>query len=1059
MGWINMEVRHESTIRAKDVLLEDVDENILVKGSLSKKVIHVSIKLDSVKMSRLNVNQQWFIKFEFGDKIYTAQTRTTGKKETEPKFDLSWKFETDIMIEDLQDTFLKINLMPISNKNNSTEPLSTIMIDFFTLAFGPVWHVLKFKSNRGRSTIGILQYNIIFEQISDCTVSLTNLNIKVDNIENMKIQTNFRWVTPIHKIESTWEEERPSAKFNTSLENMSLSSLQIRIWRDNKDLKPIQLLKTIITKNLEAVVKGSNASFAVDDKDKEDSEPSEFQDSEEEESKEHLNSHNTQPNNGKTQEDSKVEESEPSSPTSADDHPEDNYVLIGEWYISFIRLVEEQIIMFDTTTNDANKSLKSFKKMSTKDLNDPEIVRKMITHPEKSVEDYKIWNWGSQVGTISAVVKFEDMPFLRQKQVGVLTEEGIKFSSIVDPQYNKAGLPKTMIQVFEDFKIVRKRDTKRNGQKDVKLGDANKKLISIANLLKESIKTSTYIYEYDSKAAKIKGQEILIDLGTHCISFVDTSHFDIKAHYYEILIGLFRRGELDLTQIGFTDIQNEKDKQSKQELKKKETGTKYQEFIYKSLQYWIDKLSRKAEDFYKRDFICLGIAICYFRVPEFRNAFISAISKRDICEITEWSDGYWNINEQPFMPDEESDDLTIDHFFNWKKYFYDEIKELPQYQDNLRILASLMGMKRWEERIEKRGVAFFLIVSKWAEYVSATIVKNQFLWKNIPGYATILRVTLHEMKTRMISEYPESLIEATCKLLANEKIISVFMDILFMKTNIHSSVDVKKTLDIVDSWFQVLGSDGKKFPANFDFNFFFKAIDLLMDYDHSISTPKVIWLIYRIFHIVPLEEQLILSEKLFKHRFMDLFLSWSWNIRTVYYKLLLYQLRTMYGSYSVGGQGHFPFGDPKSKNLNAPSANKKRRVVRGSFVNNDHSITRNFQESIDKQDLIVVNKITSLIYDVERKVEKIVDSVEPDILLEDFKIDKTEEEKNSGDYDASMLEYNGENGRNKPRASNIPIPTKNKPYLAEAVKDYKKELEEYLKWIEQGKSLLVKYFL
>ena len=137
-------------------------------------------------------------------------------------------------------------------------------------------------------------------------------------------------MTPIHKIESTWEEERPSAKFNTSLENMSLSSLQIRIWRDNKDLKPIQLLKTIITKNLEAVVKGSNASFAVDDKDKEDSEPSEFQDSEEEESKEHLNSHNTQPNNGKTQEDSKVEESEPSSPTSADDHPEDNYVLIGE---------------------------------------------------------------------------------------------------------------------------------------------------------------------------------------------------------------------------------------------------------------------------------------------------------------------------------------------------------------------------------------------------------------------------------------------------------------------------------------------------------------------------------------------------------------------------------------------------------------------------------------------------------------------------------------------------------------------------------------------------------
>lgn len=83
---------------------------------------------------------------------------------------------------------------------------------------------------------------------------------------------------------------------------------------------------------------------------------------------------------------------------------------------------------------------------------------------------------------------------------------------------------------------------------------------------------------------------------------------------------------------------------------------------------------------------------------------------------------------------------------------------------------------------------------------------------------------------------------------------------------------------------------GNKFPSNFDFNFFFNGIDILIDYEHSVSTPKTLWLIYKTFHIFPLQEQLVIAEKLLKTKAGILFYTWSWNTRFVFNKIFFYQL-------------------------------------------------------------------------------------------------------------------------------------------------------------------------
>lgn len=94
------------------------------------------------------------------------------------------------------------------------------------------------------------------------------------------------------------------------------------------------------------------------------------------------------------------------------------------------------------------------------------------------------------------------------------------------------------------------------------------------------------------------------------------------------------------------------------------------------------------------------------------------------------------------------------------------------------------------------------------------------------------------MKQKAVVDYPDALVEATCSLLGNEHIMYVFLDIIFKKTNVFVCQDVSRTMDIVDKWFNIIDNDGKKFPSNFDFNFFFKGIEMLLDYEHAITTPK-----------------------------------------------------------------------------------------------------------------------------------------------------------------------------------------------------------------------------
>ncbi|MBK8156981.1 MAG: DUF1765 domain-containing protein [Streptococcus sp.] len=81
----------------------------------------------------------------------------------------------------------------------------------------------------------------------------------------------------------------------------------------------------------------------------------------------------------------------------------------------------------------------------------------------------------------------------------------------------------------------------------------------------------------------------------------------------------------------------------------------------------------------------------------------------------------------------------------------------------------------------------------------------------------------------------------------------MFLTLIFKKTNVHERLTVVMTCDTVAAWFEKIG-DAKTFPSNFNFAFFLKGIEIMIDLDHAVVSSKCIWLLYKIFHILPVDE-------------------------------------------------------------------------------------------------------------------------------------------------------------------------------------------------------------
>ena len=222
MGWAGSTALYTTEIKANNVLHAEFQDSLLEKN---KDIITFHIKISDVQIRQLKTTELWFLNFTFGKDLNSAQTNSI--KSDNPKFEIDWEFELRMTLEELRTNCLKITLMQAKSELSHI-PLSCIEVDFFTLAFGPSHHAIKLKINGGRQSIGLLQYNIRFDEICQTQVLVQRLKVMIDSIEDKAVWMNFRWITPDSKVKST-KSHLKIGKYNNSENKTAIDVSFIRV--------------------------------------------------------------------------------------------------------------------------------------------------------------------------------------------------------------------------------------------------------------------------------------------------------------------------------------------------------------------------------------------------------------------------------------------------------------------------------------------------------------------------------------------------------------------------------------------------------------------------------------------------------------------------------------------------------------------------------------------------------------------------------------------------------------------------------------------------------------
>lgn len=128
-------------------------------------------------------------------------------------------------------------------------------------------------------------------------------------------------------------------------------------------------------------------------------------------------------------------------------------------------------------------------------------------------------------------------------------------------------------------------------------------------------------------------------------------------------------------------------------------------------------------------------------------------------------------------------------------------------------------------------------------------------------------------------------------MLQNSRLLTVLLELRFVKTNPYILDSVFNTLDIADNWFSVIKENHFELPDNFNYSFFEEAIRRLIETDHFQIITRTLILIYNCIDLFSgIRRSKFVWEFLLKNYFFKLFLHWHSDTRTCFHRILVYKV-------------------------------------------------------------------------------------------------------------------------------------------------------------------------
>jgi hypothetical protein len=555
----------------------------------------------------------------------------------------------------------------------------------------------------------------------------------------------------------------------------------------------------------------------------------------------------------------------------------DEKVLYGECWIGFNKLLKDERIsavrrsLSKTITLGKERGETSSNLETTFTKKDAKLTRKL---------EERLWSSGREVGTIKISVLVENFPFIAQLIAGVNTEDGVQIQSVssIEGSKRSKALPQNLTEIAGQIEVLRQYLSAKPGVfnfHSTMIKNHTKDISDLILKLKETDKEATISHVYSSEAVRQEAQQLLIEAGEYIIKYADVVAYEVRGFYCEALMHLMRRGELELGQISLERVTD-----PSQQAKRIEIAVRYRTFMHRVLSLALSKMNLKGTDPKVQEFSEGIFAVCYFRIPEFKAKLLAAFKKKSYERIAEWRGTLFDLEE------DITESANFPLMFNWQEFFYDFLPE-----DNDPKYLQALNEERWQGRMEKRGIAYFRFIKEWATDIRRLFVHKTVPYHEFPGYNVLLKTFLLEMKERDLMTYPDALVEASKVLLHNPELISVFIHILFLKTDANRFEAVKETYRITNEWLTCVYESGQGLPSSFNHSVFSAGLKLTLTHELSLNNAHTIWLLYRNYQILHNDvKREIVLEGVLGTEAKQLLYHWSEVVRAFYLNFVLFRL-------------------------------------------------------------------------------------------------------------------------------------------------------------------------
>ena len=871
-------------------------------------------RMSKVRCKMLLENKLYILQIIFDNKEYPL-CFASGKN---PKFIFDESFRKEIEFNKLEESFLEIIIYshPLIDEPhkltsltkgeilNESQKYSSLKIDLLTLAIAPEHHdIALFDIKKSHLQKGRISYIINCKHIENivCKIEKFDFNLNTlintdlclklkffyNNMEKESEYTNFIQGNPIQKENKTVYQFSPKSKDNKLIMNHKLSLNDLRNADLSLNIYSGRLVDNskdddnkILQKKTFSLVNKTHTVFNF--------------------SKNNLN------------------------------NLVHSYSLIGTAQLNFYHILnsqENQIVkrsskFFQSIKNNViyDEKQNEYKKIKSSDnIFDTEnnYYLELFEDIYETFSD-NIYYKGNKIGDFNMVLSLIKIPLIKQIMFGVMTEAGFEVSSVFlyDNNFSNEKLPEDLLQLI---KLKNSLDSYFTNEKQILKSedvDSIKLLNGIKDCLTKSIEDSVLYYAYSNNLELYKGQAIMIELGINLLEVIDKLTVEQRKVAFEILKLITERSEFDLGTISLKWFKENKTYENNKMIISYEFKDNFlidnkiiENFIRFNNQatyLCLESITRgKNNDNSSTIFTNYFLSIAYFRVPIYREYFIKAILSNMNSEYKKKEE---EIERNSLTYDELIEKDNINSLMLWDNFYKKlnssinnskdenaiDIKEMLSDMKDMISYSNEYRRNDWKTRLSKRDFVFFGIVHNLCQYIKNSIDneinetnENKLHWENIPGFNSIIFAIQYVLIEREVKVYSKSLMNLIPVFIENMDIINNFVLLIIKKTNAYDTNAVFNFINILDLIFsQKLMQNSSE--NQFNFNIIQKAFIIIMNTENSLSISKFIWLYYKNAHLMPMKHLINIVNIIFIPNFYYFFFHWSFQIREIFYYILLY---------------------------------------------------------------------------------------------------------------------------------------------------------------------------